>query len=211
MKNETIIFSLNESEGLELILKQPLATLDCCGKTQILFFQGNNRILIGNDTLLYLLNSIIGILEEALADNLYLHESINHNIGYLYNRYCDALWNEKPEIKQFVYQYQGNSKMWVGNEYHLWSATGVGSWIFNNNNGDIIFELAPLYPYKYHDPEKTNTILFESWIQDYEPYLIRTIPIPVAEQWLEQAQKILNIIIENIKRFEHEEERKQLH
>ena len=214
MKHEKIVFSLNGNDGLEIILKERLDSIDYLSEAAISFFQGDDKyILFNNDILLYALGVIQTLLKSALADGLYLHESIHHDIGYLYNTYCDALWNEKLEIKkQFVYQYYEDSRMWVGSSYHLWNAATVGSWIFNNKNGDIIFEIVPLYPYDFYDDNKpADAIPFDEWIKNYKPYAIRTIPKEVAVQWLNQAESLLQTIAKNVERFKSEEERNQLH
>ena len=56
----------------------------------------------------------------------------------------------------------------------------------------VLLGCPPVYPFDTEDDK--NGISYEEWIKTYKPYLVRTIPRDVAEQWLMQANDILEQI-----------------
>jgi hypothetical protein len=145
------------------------------------------------------------LLKKAVKNKLKLHKSIIQDIGFLYN--------EESEGKEgFFYTKLENRDYWIGNRSNLWSPVviygNLQTWIYNNEAGDIIFEITPVYPYHYCDPEEEpNFIPYEEWMKDYKPFLIRTIPKDVAQRWLEQTKLLLKQIKKNIKKREKEMEK----
>ena len=208
MIQEIIAFSLNAKEKILIELEVLLRDIHCCSKVNIFFISGQSKYLVSNDSLRESMYCLAILLEKALANNLQLHDSIESSglaqkdIGYLYNEYCQQLWNEYIKNRGgFSYEKdEEGRKVWVGYQYRLW-CYDFQSWIYNDSDGNIIFEMTPMYTTHYDDKEFEYSVLYEQWIKDYKPFLKRKIPRNVAQEWLLQANKILQQLEENVQRM----------
>jgi hypothetical protein len=91
--------------------------------------------------------------------------------------------------------------------YHLWAGKNLMSWMYNDDEGNIIFEVTPIYPYMYEDAEKEPSYVpYKEWIKDYKPLLIRKISKEVAQKWLKDANTIVEQINNNIAHWREAEE-----
>ena len=65
------------------------------------------------------------------------------------------------------------------------------SWLYNNKEGNIIFEITPFYPWhnvtKKANPEK---ISYKKWIKDYKAVVKTIIPKENLKQWITQAEEV---------------------
>jgi hypothetical protein len=202
MKNNEIVFALSDTEKIVLELEEPITKVHCCYDAPIAFFQGKKRTFLVHANVSYNIDYFYILLENALNKKLKLHKSITEDIGFLYNETTHQK-NDSADNKIHKIEH------WNENDYSLWSPCvkygNLQTWIYNNEAGDIIFEITPVYPYHYCDPEEEpNFIPYEEWMKDYKPFLIRTIPKDVAQQWLEQTKVLLKQITKNIKKREKE-------
>lgn len=201
MKKYEIIFSLNETEKIVTHYDESLKEFTCCYETPIVFDQNNCKIQLSNDDLLGDMETLAYLLKKALLNKIQLHKSIP-DIGYQYNEYCDFLFNENSQVKRkFAYKKLENSNTWTGNSYELW-AYDVISWIYNNLNGQIIFEITPIYADDFSEPKEKESL--QEWLTHYKPVMTRIIPKHVAQQWLVQAQEIIERIYANNTRLQQE-------
>lgn len=199
-----IVFALNETEKIVVELEEPLEEVDCCNRAALAFVSGDVRYFLGIDTVRYKLNGFFRLLSEALDGQLVLHESIKHDVGFVLNECLQS----KPACARETVGSDGYFP-WVVYRYILWGIDEVVL-VYNNDDGEIILELAPCFPgeptYSHEpgeelDPEEVaNLAWYEEWIKDYTPILIRKIPREVAQQWLEQADHILDVIEANVRR-----------
>jgi hypothetical protein len=203
MRLNKIIFKLNNEEGIFMSLPCNFEELACCSEGAINFYTQEHTYTMALDLVLYFMNELIGSLSQSLENKLRLHESISKDIGYLSNEYLQ----DKPGL---VCEKLEGIDYWVGSKNALWSTRQnmypkLASWLYNDQNGNIIFEITPRYPWHFSEPkEGEDFIPYEEWIKSYKPVLIRAIPVEVARQWLEQANMILKKIEENVARFERE-------
>jgi hypothetical protein len=206
MNEHAVIFILSNTERIVLEHAVPIDQLACYCETPVLLIQNTHKVILSvedlHDTMLVFYEQ----LSQALLGKLRLHESIEADIGYVYNAYLEQLHHEESIYKvhnkfTIVYVQRDGVDSWVGNDYKLWGYNSIASWLYNDTDGAIIFEVTPVYLGGFGDPErKAKAIPYEEWIKDYKPDLIRTIPHSVAQQWLEQANNILKIIEKNIER-----------
>jgi len=195
MYKHEIIFTLNENEHFTIQAQDPIEKLHCCYKAPIVFFAENKSYLLTKFDMQRELEILRTLLRDALNNKLKLNDSIKGDIGYFYNQ--DA----REDLGSI---YKKLKKHW------LWStSTEIRTWLYNDNEDNIIFEITPAYPWLYYDPEehpekKKGFIPYDEWIKTYKPYVIRTIPKNIAEQWLKQTQYILKHINANIKRMGEE-------
>lgn len=170
----------------------------------ILFLNNNNQtITIADSPTYFNIRDMRDFLKKALNHELLLHKSITSDIGYLLNGY------HKNENGFIMERFENGFETWVGYKYHLWYAykneTAYVTWIYNDNDKNIIFEITPSYPYFSCDPKKEpHYISFKKWMLSYKPYLIAKLSRETAQQWLEQAEHIVKTIDDNINRWEKE-------
>ena len=80
--------------------------------------------------------------------------------------------------------------------------------MYNNHEGNIIFEITPLYPDTYAYGKKKRTYgYFLTWMQSYKPILKTVISTSIAAQWIEQAQEILDSIDQQSKKLYIEDDK----
>lgn len=194
MKNYNIVFQLNDSEKLIIELEEPLANVDYCYLEMMYFLHDQSKILLWKDSIRYNLECLRNILNQALHNQLKLHESITQDIGYLYN---ECLQN-----KSYL-TCTKEDNVWVGYKYQFTGGNGFMIWIYNEKNGDIIFEITPYFVEQSY--EKIDNFLdYNKWIKGYRPILIRIVPRETAQHWLDQADKILATIKNNVLRMRAE-------
>jgi len=210
MSNHNVTFTLHDAQKIIIELANPVQKLDCCTEAPIVFLQDSKKVILSTDSVQNNMTILKNILEKALSNKLQLHTSIKEDIGYLYNQYSDFLCNKKSKVQDnFGYTKLEGTDIWAGNKYNLWNSDVI-SWIYNDADGSIIFELTPAYPENfYYTKLKPQTIPYQEWIKGYKPYLIEKIPHNIAQQWLDQANAILKQIDKNIKRLIKESEEKE--
>jgi hypothetical protein len=192
MKLDKYIFSLNNTEKI-IIRSQLEDVIHCCYEASIFLCQDTEEILLSIDSVRMNMGWFSEALNKALSNNLQLHASITQDIGFLFNRDRNE---EKPDL---AYEKIERVNFWVGDKYKLWSYR-VATWLYNDQAGNIILEITPIYPKTFRDPAKDLDIDdYEAWMKTYEPMLIRTISVDTARTWLAQANDILKQIEENIK------------
>ncbi len=209
MNKHNLIFQLNDTEKIVVELDASIDGVNCCTEAPIVFFQGSKKVILSEDAVRNNMIILSNLLTKALKNKLQLHESITQDIGYLFNQYSDYLCDDTSTVQNnFGYTKLDGRDTWAGNNYSLWNSD-LASWIYNDVDGSIIFELTPIYPedffYTKNEPpilrqrlrRARQTVPYQEWIKGYAPYLITTIPHNVAQQWLEQADSIVKQIDES--------------
>ncbi len=189
-------FILNSTEQITIQLKDSLNSLDYCYRANIFWHKQDKNFLLSNDSLHYDMERFNNFLEKALNNELQLHESCTQDIGYLYNEYYQNKHNF------ILHNFTSGGQDWIGYQHHLWESSKNNvrliTWLYNNINGTIIFEITPCYPYLFCEPtEQPDYIPYKEWIKTYQPYLIQEIPKKTAQEWLTQAEYIIKIIKTN--------------
>ena len=193
--NRAFIFSLNDTECISITLHKPHDIIHCCYEIPLFFIKNKEKILLSKDSIRELIEIFNGLLKKALLNNLKLPASISTNIGYLFNKEI----NEEKPNSELQYEKCENGNSWVGWKYKIWSYL-TATWIYNDELGNIILEITPVYPKTFRDPEEDLDIEnYQNWMKSYAPILIRTIPRNIAENWLKQTENILEEIKANIK------------
>jgi len=193
MKSDKFIFVLNNEEEIVIKLHNQNDVIHCCYKAPIIFLQKSQELLLSKGDIQENMYILAALLNKALSNNLQLHSSITQDIGFLFNRDRNE---EKPDL---AYEKVERVSFWVGDKYKLWSYR-VATWLYNDQAGNIIFEITPIYPQTFRNPAKDLDIDdYEAWMKTYKPVLIRIIPKDIARIWLAQANDILKLIEENIK------------
>lgn len=199
MQSLKIILKLNNLEYFEILFSDP-KPIFCCEEIELFFCNGKIKLQLSNDFAEETISSLKILLTKAINNNLWLDESIDKNLGYLWNddlhKYSDP--NFKPSK---------NHPDWAGLNYHMWSTNDIAlditdTWLYNDSDGNIILEITPRYKWLFGDldskPEDDpNFITYNEFMKNYQPYISRIIPLKVAQQWLQQANELLDLSEEN--------------
>jgi len=197
MNEHDIIFTLSDKEKIVIQATDPIDELHCCYDVPIVFSDGSTAI--GSDTnVRFALRKFSENLRKALEGQLKLHPSITQDLGYLANEEMQ----DKPGLS---YRKFNGIDHWVGWDYFLWGTGGditLNTWLYNDENGAIVFEITPSYSsyigIKKKDPRYLS---YKDWIKNYKPCVVKKIPQDVAQQWLEQVEDISKRIDDNVERI----------
>lgn len=200
MTKYEIIFAVNNAIKIIIPLRDPIEQLGPISIEKILLLFNNRKVLLSNTAIYHNMLGLTDLLKKALKQKNFLF-STTKDIGYFHNEYLYESVNISTPI------IPTNSIDWKGYNYHLWSArnnfASFSSWIYNAPDGAIIFEVTPIYPYLFSEPEEEpDYVPYEEWIKTYKPYFITTLSREIAEQWLEQAEHIIKIVERNQRRWE---------
>jgi hypothetical protein len=184
------VFKVNNELKIIMVVEEPLNEIDCCAEAPIYLIQDDKRIILSKDSVRENMQVLSNVLRLALNSALLLHESIKEDIGYLLNEE----FQDKPGL---TYKKLENRDHWVGFIHLLWSCD-TATWIYNDKDGRIIIEFTPVYGGHFKDDYPIN---YDQWLKNYKPYLITKISKETAKEWLIQAETILDLIENNIKKL----------
>ena len=193
MNKDNILFSITNYEKIIIELPVPLISLHCCSEASIKFVHNKKNILLSSDSVRENMHVFNNLLTKALNAELKLDSSISQDIGYLYNEELQ----DRPGLS---YKKWEGREYWIGYDYKLWSYK-YATWLYNDYKGSIILEITPMYDNLHDDTDDlVAQKKYDNWKEYYFPYFIQNIPHEVAQEWLSQSQKILEIIELNIQR-----------
>ncbi len=191
-----LIFKLDELEFIKFVPDHDLnceETKHCCDHAKIYFIHEQQSLLIGQNPSGDILNQFAKNLGNALDNKLQLHESITQNLGFMINEYYHQIFSPNSE-----------SSYWVGLNYEIWSTMGdantyTTTWLYNDDKGDIILEITPLYTWSFQENEIENPMFttYDEFIKNYKPILRRVIPHKIAQAWLKKAHQWYGIFYKN--------------
>lgn len=192
-----IVFKLNNKEELVIDLEMPIEALPCFCQTKISFRNGFREYVLNlNEDLETSMKRFQSILSKCLNGQMHLHKSLMDDLGYLHNECLKYALNEDEETWQIhpglAYD---QDKIWIGYDYQLWASNEFAAWMYNDENGAIIFEVTPRYPGFFIKEEELIVMpSYQEWMQSYKFTIFKIIPREVAEQWLEKTDKIVGHI-----------------
>jgi hypothetical protein len=190
-KNEYLTFKLNEHE--KIIIKFNVNdVLHCCYRAKFFFVRYNHKILLQDWTINEDLKQFIQVLDPAIKCQLSINSEFTNEIGHLWNYVC----NKKKSHDRFSEKTKKERKKFT--PYLAFQRHDFTTWIYNDSNGNIIFKITPLFKSWKPRRKQPKYITFLHWMKNYKPILIRIIPKDIAEQWLDQANQIYNVVKNNI-------------
>lgn len=98
-------------------------------------------------------------------------------LGFMNNEYSYCINTETP-IDPLIFEKDSNQR-WVGEHYQLWPGRFM-SWLYNDNDGSIIFEITPHYKFFFTDAFDPEA--YAKWIKTYKPYYQTTLPHQTAQE-----------------------------
>src|ERR1700735_1642192 len=142
-----ILFKLNDIDNIVIEFEGSLSKINCCSLTSITLYFKEQKYCIVKDYLYYYMDLFRTLLIKVINNEFQLHESITKDIGYL--------GNESFQNKSYLV-YEEQNDEWVGEKHSVWSGNGFATWLYNNQFGDIIFEITPFYSFHY---KKSDAVL----------------------------------------------------
>lgn len=188
---------LQNNATINIYSEENLQTITHYSYTHVTFHQNNQIYPLCAEFPLHLfLETLQKLIKRSLSNNLKLDASITHDIGYLWNE-----WLNNDHAPLLYITDKNNDTSWIGQQYELASHEYV-SWIYNDENQNIIFEITPAYPFGCIDQQNEEELKnYTNWMQSYKPIFKTIISKETALKWIEQATQILNIVDENSKKL----------
>ena len=197
MNNSPFIFPFSDCECIEIKMHSIAESLHCCTQIPMIYKTPLQEILMSVGSVKNNMYMFAKLLRKALANTLPLDSSIHENIGYFYNQ---DLHEISAEIRgNLKYEIFGALEFWVGQSYQLWAYRSA-SWLYNDKNGDIVFQITPLY---FSENKNFDAQEYQEFMKNYAPILTKIIPKPTAEVWLHKAESILHEIEDSINSGHH--------
>ena len=113
------ILRLSDFEYIKFVPSDTLNFSDMffCTEMKVYFMDNSGSLCIGSDSAGQIFEQFLNLLQKSIHGALILHESLDQNLGFIYNEYFD----NTPQ-SMMVFQ-AGNSEMhWVVYDYILWRA-----------------------------------------------------------------------------------------
>jgi NAD+--asparagine ADP-ribosyltransferase len=189
--NDTIIFQITEDEHIEVQrISYSNEKIHRYEEVNIAY-RGKNQeyLLYSNDFISEALSVLQKLLKKAIDKELELHGSIvSKGIGFLSN--------ENFQNSTDLVMIKGKEgEYWVGDKYLLWESMEYQTWIYNIDN-EIVIEITPTYRWHFDEPDESDEyITYQEFQKNYTTCFTKTISKSVAENWLNQCQNILSILI----------------
>lgn len=119
-------------------------------------------------------------IQNLINDKQRIDKSISFDLGFECNQFFSGRQKDNLFMK---YYFLGNDHKKIRPYYN--------SWMYNDEDGNIIFEITPFYPYLY-ETKKTHSdfITYKQFMKDYKPTLKTIIPKENLKKWVVQAKKL---------------------
>lgn len=183
----------DKEECIKILLPQPLKHVFRYDDVAVIYHTQDEAeyILYRDDFIIQAIRALYYSLEAILNGERLLDESIDKNIGYLWNQ---NLWDEKNNLKYVVLP--TGSKRWVGLNYCLWDGFEFESWLYEKDSL-IVLEITPIFNWNRYLPEEENQLLYEKFMSTYQPAVVRVLSKETILEWYKKADELLEIIEAN--------------
>ena len=196
MKKTIIKFIIDNTKYLTLKMMGPVEEIYLFDDITIVYHDARKQyVLYTKDFVCEALRGFESVLKLAIKNQFVLHESIQKDIGYLWNEYLE----EKEEQHNFVEKSLEGIIYWVGGKHHLFQSKfkEYDTWLYNKD-GEIYLEITPYYQWHFDEPQKNeNFIPYEEFIKNYKPLVILKIDKGQAEEWLKIVSNLVIIAEKN--------------
>ena len=124
--------------------------------------------------------SKFGFIQKLIKNQMKLDKMTIGDPGVEWNKYPKGIRGTEDTNK---YHFFGNS--------HKQIEPYFDGWMYNDENGNVIFEITPFYPW-HGEKKKSNPdfISYKQFVKDYKPIIKTVIPKKSLKQWIDQAKKL---------------------
>ena len=121
-----------------------------------------------------------GRIKKLITGELIFDDKRNLDLGFEWNQYFQRKTKHTKIVK---YHFCGNS--------HKLIRPYFSSWMYNDKDGKVIFEITPFYPWEnVKKKDNKDFISYKKFIENYKPILKIVIPKYRLKQWVPQAKKL---------------------
>lgn len=115
---------------------------------------------------------------------------VSRDLGFLMNQDFQGLYDQEYGFDE--YYFLGNS--------HSRRRPYYSSWLYNDDQGNIVFEICPKYPWNDEDEKDCkhpDFISYDLFMKNYKPTVVCKIEPKYLQQWLEQVNILAPIFEKN--------------
>jgi len=189
MKKTVLRLDIASSKYLTLEFFGKIKDLYLFDEITITYHENRKKyVLYTKDFVIESLRTLEKMLMAAIDKQIAIHDSIKHDLGYLWSEYLE----NKTEYN-FVEKPLENSTCWVGLDNLLLSSRQYETWLYNKND-NIYLEITPCYKWHHIKPKKNEKhISYNEFIKNYKPIAIVEIDKKIAQKWLKIIIKLTKI------------------
>ncbi|HSW76594.1 MAG TPA: hypothetical protein VLG50_06090 [Candidatus Saccharimonadales bacterium] len=185
-------FIISDTEYLK-VMPEPIGKDDCeiCAKCDIDYVNEEKNIIIrfGYDHTSSFCYTIAesGFIQKIIEGKNTLNPNIG-DLGFEWNQYFQGIIKDTDVDK---YLFCTNS--------HKQIRPYFSSWIYNDKDGNIIFEITPFYPW-HAETKKSHAdfITYKQFMKNYKPTLKTIIQKKYITKWIDQAKELKKTLIDNL-------------
>jgi len=174
------------------VAPEPIEKDDCefCARCDIDYVDEEKNITIrfgyeDNSSFCYFISEY-NFIQKLITGKMVLDKSITEDLGFEWNQF-----------------FKDNKKKTAASTYLCWSNSHkqirpyFSSWMYNDKEGNIIFEITPFYPW-HGETKKSNPefITYKKFMKDYKPTIKTVIPKENIVKWIDQAQELKKTLID---------------
>ena len=118
---------------------------------------------------------------QQLINNEAIFDDSSNDLGFEWNQFYQGLIKDTDVLEK--YHFESNS--------HKQIRPYFNSWLYNDKDGNVIFEITPFYPW-HGESKKSNPdfITYKQFMKNYKPILKTIIPKENLIQWIAQAKEL---------------------
>lgn len=194
MKTTEICLKIDHSNYLTIEFKGAIKDLYLLDDITVVYHENKKKYILQEyDCVAGPLRDFVFDLNAAIKHELVVHESIDQDLGYLWNEYLQ----DKKGHNFVKAPLEKDSTFWVGLRNLVLSSQQYETWLYNKN-GAIFFEITPLYKWHHSEPKKNEKyISYDEFIKNYKPLVIIKLENKVAKSWLRTVSRLLKIAQKN--------------
>ena len=121
-----------------------------------------------------------GRIQKLINGEMPIDSSITDDLGFECNQYFNAI-KKKSVVINYLF----------GSNDHKQIRPYYNGWLYNDKDGNVIFEITPFYPW-HGETKKSHPdfITYKKFMKDYKPILKTIVSKEKLKQWIIQAQEL---------------------
>lgn len=121
-----------------------------------------------------------GFVQKLINSEMILDDNSAKILGVEWNQYFERVIKD-TNVDQYL--------CWSNS--HKQIRPYFNSWMYNDQEGNVIFEITPFYPW-HGETKKSNPdfISYKEFMKDYKPIIKTIIPKENLKQWIKQAEML---------------------
>jgi len=187
----TYIFPLNETESITFIVQDCKETCLYYDSWATVYFVSNEGSkLLAHDVLYVKISDFVDYLEKALFRQIAVDEQKIPDPGLFFN---EMLYKKRIVHESVLSEELYKNVMWSP----VVARENIQTWLYKDDLGNIIFFMAPVYPFFFTAKNAKKFKAYSEWIKTYKIVAKYVIEENIGKQWLEKAKAIMAIIENN--------------